>query len=115
MRFAILSMQAGFEPASRQHPAGSCCRISRSSRSRDAALSICLNEVKGTGEKVSPPRKWICAAGWILSLLPASSFSSGRLSIDCVTRGSSESGATRMLAKSRVTALLKSSTRVDLF
>jgi hypothetical protein len=59
--------------------------------------------------------KRICAAGWILSLLPKSSFSSGRRSIDCVTAGSSESGATRMLAKSRVTALVESSTRVDLF
>jgi ATP-dependent DNA ligase len=31
---------AGCEPGSRQHPAGSCCRISRSSRSRDAPLKI---------------------------------------------------------------------------
>ena len=52
--------------------------------------------VKGAGVKVSPPRKWLCAVGWIRSSSFESSFWNGRLTIDYVMHDSPEFAATRM-------------------
>jgi hypothetical protein len=84
------------------------CRIATSFRSHDARLLTCLNAMKDTGETASPRRKWICAAGRILFLLPESSFWNGLRRIDCVMQGSRGSAATRMLATLHETALLRS-------
>src|SRR5689334_12263676 len=42
--------------------------------------------------------KWLCAGGWGRFWSCASKFWNGRPRIDCVTRASTESGTTRMLA-----------------
>jgi hypothetical protein len=47
-------MPAAFEPGSQRRPAGSCYRISKSSRSKNARLITYRNAMKGTGETVSP-------------------------------------------------------------
>ena len=85
---ATLSMLAAFGPGSQAHSAGFCYRISKSFGSRDARLLTCLNVMKDTGEMASPRRKWICAAGRILFLLPESSFWNGlcRVNYFCRSR-----------------------------